>query len=365
MSQNTHASRRSVLQLLGISLGASIAGCVGEVPIGGSDDLLGDVPEASGVGYLRVEDLLTDSGIQKLGDAYFGQLAENSYYEGPEDYEEAIDEFRDQIDLDPDTVTDLFAFGDYDQPQQTTPEYAAAIVSAEFDIEDLIDAFENQGTELEEDDYKGTVVYKSESENALYVGALSATKYAIGTEEAVESVIDVTEGDEESLSGDVHAAFTALRSGFIRVAGMVPAEQIPDEYEEFANVNAISGALYRDEDLLGGQVALSADDENDAEDIESAISDLRSNIRDETGSQTARDELSKVELSRDGATVVITYERTINELVDIIESNGDTSTFAMALANDADGELLPSATVPIRAFRHQIAKFRQVPLILR
>jgi len=346
-----------MLQLLGVSLGASIAGCVGGVPLGGSEKQLENVPEASEVGYLDVENLLTDSGIEKIGDAYFGRLAENSYYEGPDDSEEAIDELRDQTDLDPDTVTELFAFADYDDLEGTTPEHAATIVSAEFDIEDLINAFEEQDAELDEDEYKSTTIYKSESENPLYVGVLSVDEYAIGTEEAVESAIDVMKDDEDPLSGDVHTAFTALQSGFVRAAGTVPTELIPDEYEEFTDANTISGAFYRDEDVLGSQVVLSADDENAAEDIEGSIDDLRSDIRDETDSPTALEELEEVGVKRNGASVVVTYERTIDHLVEVIKDSGDASTFARALTSDAGGEFLPGAALPIQTSRHRMLEF--------
>lgn len=340
-------SRRDVLRagaglLTAGALGAS-AGCTQvqeAVPGlgGGSTGRAKQAPEDSeAVFYADVEATLNSDATREVANAYLGVASESEYYEGPGDFEEALETAEDEADLSPTELQWGIGFGDYgDEP------YGGAIFQANWEEDDIVDSIEeSSGFELDEDEYEGQTVYVSENEasTAGALGVLGGGRYVVGSEDAVEDVIDVGSGNEDPLEQELVDAFNATQgSGLVRFAAEVPSDTIPDAYpprgensvdlSSFQDVEQVGGSLYTANggDTVGMEMAMLAEDADHAEELQEqtealiTVSENREGTPDE-----AAEILGEIEVAiQNNTNVVVSYEAPLDDVVDSVEGTAET-----------------------------------------
>lgn len=319
---------------------AAISGCSSVPLVGSGGSALSRVPEdAEFVATANVEAMLADDGVEELANAYFSLQAESDYYEGPEDMEDALDQYEDELGLDPRSVTTIISFGEYGGEQRygvagaVDQSYAGMIVESDWSTDDVEDALEEGGMEFTEDDYEDKTVFEPEYEDNVWVGVLEEGTFVFGTQDAMEDAIDATTGDDDGIDADLKGAYDESREGLARFASEVPEKQIPQEVptgdgdrmdaEPLTDVDTTYGSLYGDGDTRGMALNMIADDEDTAEDINDILKGglaLLERQAESTGEDAMVDLLDKFEVSADGSTVAVTFEATIDELTDGLES---------------------------------------------
>lgn len=335
-------SRRDVLRtgaaLSSLAAIGSLAGCsslLDSEQTGGEQ--LQRVPEdADAAARVDIETVLDDEGTQRVMNAMLSIRAEQGWYSGPSDLEGLLSDFEDNMGLDPDgitTLTPFCAWSDGDDYRTVDEEFNGTLFSADWSVTDVVDALEQGATSYEEDDYAEMSVYEPDNEYASWVGVVSEGEYVIGTEDAVKDTIDVVAEAEDTLDSALQSAYGNTRSGPVRFVSTVPADQLPEKAGPrnqvdlgiLDDIDLVAGAVYRNGDNRGTKVTFTAEDEDAADDAAAMLDGLFTVASDQSQHDTVADELDEVEVSQDGTSVVVTYEGSISDLVDVVEETMNTS----------------------------------------
>jgi len=317
-----------------------LAGCSEQIPDvsggGGGQgvDLLGLVPEdANGAYYANIDAISEDEAIKTVFNAY---LERNAYSDDdPEDYEEFKEQIQDETDLDVEKANEALVFGEYSDSEG----YGGLILESEWTEDDLIDGLEEGGSDYDEDEHEGKTVYEQESEYSdSAVGVLSEGRFVFGTVDAVEDTIDVQTGNKDKLDENLRNAYKDTKNAAVRFVSDVPEEQLEttgyddeEEYEEeigdetvdYSSVQDIehsSGSIYADDDTRGMQINYEASDSDAAEEFEEVLNTLKEISEEESESDEFDEQLENATISRDGTTVTVTYETTVDEIEDAVET---------------------------------------------
>jgi hypothetical protein len=329
-------SRRAVLQsgaaLSAVLAAGGLSGCLDSIPFVGGSSALGRTPaDSEAVATMDAEAVREADASETLADAYFGAKAESRWYDGPEDYDGALERFEDETGIDPGDVTRLTMYAEYDSGYSSTfnSEYGAVILEADLSEDDLVDAMEDSLDEdYDDDEESGKTVYEPEEEYNSWIGVLEDGVYVLGAEDAVVDSIKATTGDDEGVDDVLRQAYGDTRDGAVRWVSEIPGSQIPDEVpigqetidtEALADAESAAGAMYTTGSTLGATVRITPDDGDDAGDIEDSLDELLSAAADSTRGDIG-DEFDEVELDTAGGTVTMTYERDVDDVADLIES---------------------------------------------
>jgi|GEM_PF-1380228 len=328
MTEFGQTSRRTLLRrggaLLGAGLLGTVAGCDSVTSLGssgGSDGRASSVPEdATSVWYADVAALRADTALRESVNELLADMASESTGMETETVDDAMAAFEAATGLDPETVTELVGFGAADE------DYAAAVVWAEWDTDDVVDALDDSDAEYEEDSHEDQPLYESTtSEQAL--GVLDDGVYAVGQTDAVEDAIDVAVADGNGIDDDLQSMY-ADTSGVVRFATAVEDDQLPStptggnegvDIEELDAVEYLGGGLATADDERTLTLSFRADSESATGDVEDTLDEGLSAATDDLDASEPTTErqrrlvdtlstvLSDAELSSTGPTVTATY----------------------------------------------------------
>jgi hypothetical protein len=320
---------------------SGLAGCsavADRLPVGGGGQHLEFVPEdAESVTYVDASAVLNDDATKRLMNAYIDEASSSDYYDGPEDYEEAREQFEDETDLPPSEVDYQVSFSEYSD-YGMVGEYYGTIASASWDEDAVVDAYEkNYGVTYTDDEYEGHTVYVADSEYVPQIGVLEDGLYVTGPIPAIEDVIDVKRGEEDALEDPLKSGYTSTRSAPVRYVGeMPPSVQQQDEFtgpegkvyslEAIQDAEYASGSVYKNGNKRGTRTTIRAADEADAKDIEDLTSGYISVLEGQEGmDEEAEEILGNVTVERNGRDVVVSYEATVERLEELLdEAMSDT-----------------------------------------
>lgn len=344
--------KREAATLFLLAALAVTAGCLG----GDADETssLDLVPaEADGVVYFDVT-VVEEPDAERVGDAFLEVAAEDPEYDGPTEYDEALDEISeeatDELDFDPLDVEEAVGYWRFPSWDETEEEFGDDWLSGmvvdfsdEADVQpselhdELVSVGEHAGGEL----YAFEDVEEVEDAEAL-VGTLPAGEqgydYAFGTPESVKMLIEVDAGERSSPEGTLREEYGALQDGYLKASFVVP-EQVTEALLQDEEMEQLAEESLFNYDLLfdfrGASVAyrlkdgthmtetrlLSATEET-AEDFEQGIDGYISLAR-ALASDEQRDTFDDVEVERDGKVVITTDETTVDDMVDAVEEFAD------------------------------------------
>lgn len=267
-----HSTRRlAFVALVTVALALS-AGCTGALSGGDAagaskEPALDTVPAGADViAYADVQGMMTDDALRNVSNTSIALQSKRPGYEGPANVEAAIAEFENESELDMSKLAGITFFGQYANQTGGSDEYSAAIISADWTEENVVDAMESDDEggldyNLTETEYEGYTLYEPSSEDGSWLGIVSDTVHVTGNESAVKDALAVAAGDQDAVSGDLKTEFENTKEGaYVRFASSVPQERVPAEQvgsgtqyntEVFNDVTVVSGSQYTDGKTVG------------------------------------------------------------------------------------------------------------------
>lgn len=339
MSERTR-SRRSFLrasaELASVAAVGSAAGCMDAVPFVGGGGQVNAVPaDANGVLYADLDTIRNDDGVQKVANAYYSAVAEYDYYDGPESFEAALEDFEDNTDLDPSEAHEVVSFAGYGGEYGLLDgEHSAVIVTADWSADDVTDTVGGDNVEFDEDTRAGKTIYEPSEDYFSWVGVLKDGQYVVGQEDAVEDAIDAQTGNDDGLEDELQNGYSSTRSAPVRYASVVPDpgeyDTVPESYGRgesavdlgvLEDVQTLGGSIYRNGETYAIEATLAADDSDTASNLADIMEGAIAVYRDNTYSETAKELADDLAVSQSGSSVTISFERTLSELTELVEEN--------------------------------------------
>jgi hypothetical protein len=244
-----------------------LIGCNGTVKTETSIDL---VPQrADMVGKLYIGQILGDSELIEL----YNSLPKDS--DTPQTFENAIDMVIEEAGFNLRDFEEIVIFGQTSSGSGDT-DYFGAIVEGSFNEGDLIAAIEEAAeVDLNPFDYKGYEVYTDQEQQAAIV-FLDAETFVIGTVELVMDVIDVKEGDEAALGGEVLDRYHELGGVLIGAAASIAPELTESALGTASDYLPMQLDLSAIADIETATLTLDKENQSLALDMEICFSDTRS-----------------------------------------------------------------------------------------
>lgn len=247
----------------------------------------------------------------------------------PENISETQERFRNETGLDPNAAEEIVAFGKQSQSPALQSEYSGVIIHADWETQATVDTFRNDtDAEYEETTYNGQTVYRPVSESDFgrneWFGVLGDGQFVTGTEAAVKDTIDVTAGDADSFDGSLRTAYDESRDGLVTVVATVPQEGIPEsggagvDTGAYRDVETISGVYYTTSSSAGVEMQMYATGEDSARDVADVTDGAVSIATGYTENETTKDTLRAIEVTRDGSTVTVSFEESVDTLQEVI-----------------------------------------------
>ncbi len=224
---------------------------------GGSDDDANDgaanpmqlIPSQSNmIAYIDLAQILDEMDVEGL----YEEVPKET--DAPGTFEEALDM------LGIEELEDAYLFGDISEMMASSEilegpsGYFGLIVIGSFNQEQLIDAIETQSEEeLISSDYKGYTIHAASS-GEMALAILNSETLLLGTEECAKDVIDVKEGSQSSVKGEILKTYNDLGSGMVKLAMVMP-DDLLDTMNEGMSEDSGMGinpfAIFEDMETVG------------------------------------------------------------------------------------------------------------------
>lgn len=321
--------------------------------------------DADSIAYVNVDQATSDQAIRTVVDTWYELDASDV-----DSMDDALAEFENETGLDPDELHHATSFSTYNESTGVgASESTATILRTDWNEDEFVDAMEDEsGVTLSKTAYEGVTVYEPQEDPALatassWVAVLDDGTYVVGTQSAVTDTVDVHNGAAEPIDGDLLSAFEETRNGYIRFAFRLPEERIPArsgqfDTSELRDVSMVSGAYYTSSNSLGVDVTMHATSESAASDIEDVLGGAISLLRGTTQNEEFKEALRDVEVTRDGTTVTVSYENSVESITELLraldeqssDDDGSSSGQSAAAVADVDhrivGEFATDASGP-------------------
>lgn len=250
------------------------------------------------VGHLDAETMRSDPATANATRRSFRFQSAVDFYAGPE----FTGSYAFREDGPGGEVRSVTYFG------RSNGSYAARIVSADWRRTAVPPAVErSENVSLDRTTYRGRPLHAGDG---YAVAALGNDTFVIGNETAVRDALDVAAGERESVSGPLRERYRAT-TGFARFAyrfqpGSVP--DVPFAGESIRSIEYVATGYRQNGSALAVAVNVTTGDESSARSVRGIVNAGLTFYRFETSNDSLRAELDRIELSRTGRTVRITYE---------------------------------------------------------
>lgn len=338
MKRQTLALLAGVVVVGGLAVGAFAFTSLG----GGGPSAADQVPSDVDMVVTVDGDVMTDQVTREIMNASYEGTPQ--FGDAPASPEEAFSEFEAETDLDPEGFEEGVMFASVPEGSlvsATQEEYSGFVFHANWDTDAVVEMLrEDASVELEETTYNGATVYRPVEEpefgTATAFAVLGDGQFVGGSEQVVEDVVDVAAGDADSFGGDLRTAYEDAPDGLVQYAVRVPTEQIPQEgggvgpdVSEFRGVNVIAGSYYTTANSAGVETRLIADSGDDAQDVQDVVDGGISLLTGFTQDEDVKSHLREIDVERNGATVVVSYEQSVDSLRELIEYLNSQGTGAV------------------------------------
>lgn len=330
----TEQSRRSFMRATVATLTgaatASLAGCSSEVapqneqpqwPVG---DRLDYVPErATTASYMHVQTVLEDEGVSVLLDYVYG-----GNQSGQPTVAGIKSDFEEESGLELDDLREAVAFGNQSLVSGT---YVGYLLFTDWEESEIVESLEeSDDRSFSREQYAGRPIYvpETEEEHSLrqwYIGVVDDGTYVTGTEDLVRDTLDVAAGNTAAANEQLRSTIQSVRPGPVQFAYDIPQEQFDGERQQSSgplspsmlqDVSYVYGSLYRDEEIRGAEITLDTADEQTARDFEDGFDAILSQATEEE--EPVPTIVANTETRRDGSTVTLVYEATVDELEELV-----------------------------------------------
>ena len=274
---------------------------------------------------------------------------------------ETLTEFREAVEnetgVDPTAVEEVVTFQKQPAVQgQSSLErgsadafaapYVGTIVHAEWSPTEMVRVVENNTMQdLERTTVSGTTVYRPTGTDETgeevpmdpvttgWLAVLGDGEYVVGTPEVVNDTIAVANGEADPVGGDLLAAYERTPDGFVRSVqrsrnvNVTRLQQFDAETganltayaEAYNDLHVTASSTYTTDDGLGSETVILTNSTDTARDVESLVDGFRSIQAGAIQNETVEGALRSMEISRDGTTVRLSRETSVETAVEIIE----------------------------------------------
>ena len=326
-----------VAQLAVLGTGGGSSGAVEQVPA--------DVDSVTTIDMTVLEDETAD---RLYTEAYESVSEEVNDTEAigmvPANLSALSDRVENESGLDPRDAEEVVYF-QQQRENFTAPAYAGAVVHADWNESALLDIVANEtDTDYENTTVDGVTVYRPNTEeedeefgfgpDPRWVGVLGDSEYVVGTENAVRDTIAVSVGNGSALSGDMLSAYQETRDGYLRsvqrsqnvnvtainqTAGSTTGLNVTAYAEAYNDLHITASSSYTTDDGIGSQTRILTNSTATAEDVESLTQGFISIQAGAIQNETIKSELRAASVSRDGTTVTVTRETSVDAAVKTLE----------------------------------------------
>ena len=290
MEDNASAGRRDFLRvtgaLVGVAASSSLAGCGdllesaglsndGNGGSGSSENRSDYVPSgANGVGYIDVDALLADSQLRSgINDAVSSYAQQSGTDQQAPTVEQMLDSAQEQSRLDPRKINEVLGF--YTGNSGSGADAGAVVLWSDWSESTLRQKLNAAGSSVSTESDGDTTLYFPQSGGPL--AALGDGTFAVGSEAAVRSVVDLQNGNGSSLSGDLADVF-ATTHGMGRYAATVPDDAVSRTETQQMNlqtlnqVNYITTSVYKSGSQRGQDVTMLTGSQQAASEVTNVLS---------------------------------------------------------------------------------------------
>lgn len=318
--------QKSVLAVVALLVVGGIGAGAYTLTLGSGPSAVDQVPDGVDT-VMRVDAAIADDETtRQLANAGAEQVAAGG---GPDNTSEAMAEFENETGLDPDGVDEIVVYGKQSSGMSMGgADYTGIVVHADWNNDDVVAALRNDSDgEYEEVTYKDQRVLRPAEDTFgtdEWFAVLGDGQYVLGTETAVKDAVDVTAGDAQAFDGRLRSAYDDSRDGLVKAAVLVPEQQVPSsgamgmDVSKYRKVDAVSAVYYTESNAAGVEMRMFANSTEGARDVadvtDGALSIAGGTVENETVKETVR----SVEVTREDATVVVSYEESIDTLSDLL-----------------------------------------------
>lgn len=320
--------RKATLAVVAVVLvGGIAAGAFAATELlGGDAQAVDQVPSDVDV-VMRIDMAITNDDVtRQVANAGADQVSPA----GPSNTSQALSEFENETGLDPNAADEIVAFSRQNGPDPAVDEqYAGFIVHADWDNDRVIETVRNESqTTYEETTVDGQTVYRPTgtlSSSTEWFAPIGDGQFVWGTERAVTDALNVSNGDAESFDGDLRAAYDDTREGLITFAVRVPTEQVPAgsgasqvDVSQYRKVSVVTGSYYTESNAAGVEARMIANSSSEARDVQDVTDGALSVASGSVQNETVKETLRSVEVTRDGDTVVVSYEQSVDSIRELV-----------------------------------------------
>lgn len=330
-------SRRDVLKtgtaLASVGILGGLSGCSGllddsdtaDGDNGGASGTAGDIPARANIAMsMSFDAVLNDQAVRgAVNNALSEQSSTNSMV--PSSISEAFEQAEQQAGVDPRKLNEIVLFG------ETSPDgsndYVGWLAYTDWTQDELTTLIEESGVEdMTTEEYNGTTVYVNDDadDTTERMAILGDGTVVLGRSSATEDVIDLRNGNGDSISGDLLSAWNETSGDYASVAMNIESEDLPSGQAEAAqptveDINYAYGSIYADGDMRGVRLNLETDSAQSAEDVKTFIDGQLALAVEEAEDPQGRQFLEDIETSTSGSTVVIENEVDVDTITPVIE----------------------------------------------
>ena len=267
----------------------------------------------------------------------------------------ALDRVENESGLDPRAVDEVVVFQQH-QENYTQPQYSGAIVHTDWNKSTVVDAVSNSTDETYVNTtVNGVTVYQpeateeSEAEDDIRFGAhepeqwvavLDDGEYVFGTEQAVNDTIQVAVGEADPVDGDLRSAYDDTKDGYVRYAqrsrnvnvtrinqtmGQRTGLNVTAYAQAYNDLHVTAGSYYLTDNGLGFESRTLTNSTDTARDVQDLTQGFISIQAGAIQNETIEDELRSTEVTRDGTTVTVTRETSMETATKLIKWFGSAA----------------------------------------
>lgn len=351
---------RQSLTVAAVAVLVVSAGCTGGLTGGdsGVEDAPAEfVPEGVDTVAAVDEGFISNEATATLYEGLVGLADDDFDDDAPTTWEEVLDEFDDETDLDLDGFDSAVLFAESSEVAEDaagtgtvdsdvdTDEYAGVVIESNWEWEELRDAItdaeseagvDDIDVEFEEDTYNGVTVYRAvDDEETGLIADIGDGTFVIGTTEAVEDSIDVQQGDASEFGGELRDAYDGAGDGLMKIA-VAPETDVDVTESTFGVQQPEVFTMVYDTDgtQMSVDMQLTMPTTESAQQLEEGVSFFITGITSEAPEDDPLAELAEgLSVEQSGADATLSYEIDAEELIDLFE---ELSEQQGALVSESD-----------------------------
>lgn len=261
-----------------------------------------------------------DAATTELVDSALAEVA--VIEQAPNSTTDALDEFERQTGLDPDAADEVVVFSKQAN-RSTGTDDVGVIVHGNWEEEAVVDTTETElDREWTETTYNGQTMYRpiNGSAGEQWIGVLGDGQFVFGSESVVRETVDVVAGNSSRFDGRLRSGFEDAPDGLVTFSARVPTEQIPEqagpgiELTRYRQVTVVSGSYYSLTNGAGVELHLQTNSTEAAQDLEDVTGGVLATARLTTRNESVEENLDEIEVEREGETVIVSYEQSIDDI---------------------------------------------------